>query len=207
MVRDFSGKRLARALQDQQHTRRKDILERIMRLKEEKDKPEFMDVSEEQMEMGGDTEIEIARKKWKVTGEQAHVLRLLEDKDCSHVVVQAPAGTGKTYTISLYVLKLLQENQGIIIITASTNLAVQEITENVLKEFDFDVGEVLFLQSITNELEPLPPEVRRWELCRVAEVLQAFYLEDIEEAKTAVLKRYISKGIVHDGNEREKERQ
>ena len=176
-----------------------------MRLNKEKDEPEFMNVSEEETEIGGDTEIQTAREKWKVTGEQAHILRVLEDKDCnqfggSRLVVQAPAGIGKTYTISLYVLKLLQENQGIIMITAPTNLAVQEITENVLKEFDFDAGEVLFLQSVTNKLEPHPPEVRRWELCRVAEVLQAFYSEDIEKAKTAFVKRDILKRILRDGN-------
>ena len=85
-------------------------------------------------------------------------------------------------------------------VTAPTNLAVQEIAEIVLKEIDFDAREVLFLQSITNESEPHPLEVRRWELCRVPEVLQAFHSNNIEEARTAFVMRYISKRIVHDGN-------
>lgn len=82
---------------------------------------------------------------------------------------------------------------------------MQETTEIVLKEFESNAGDVLFLQSITNELEPHPSEIRRWEMCRVVQVLQAFRSADIEEAKTAFVTRYVSKRIVHDGNAYKKE--
>lgn len=44
--------------------------------------------------------------------------------------------------------------------TAPTNLAVQEISEEIFRGFNFNAGDVLFLQSVTDELEPHLQEVK-----------------------------------------------
>lgn len=56
--------------------------------------------------------MEVAGMNRRLTKEQVQVLRLLKGETLNHLVVEAPAGTGKTYVTSLYILKLLEKNEG-----------------------------------------------------------------------------------------------
>lgn len=97
-VRDFSGSRLTTALTDPDHGRRPDILQRMMRLEEETEDMEvdLMEGPGRRRRTERNTEMEMTGLTRQLTGEQAEILRLLEDKSLNHLVVQAPAGTGKT---------------------------------------------------------------------------------------------------------------
>ena len=97
-------------------------------------------------------DIEIQGQKRCVTREQAQVIRFLDDDNIRVLAVQAPTGTGKTDVIALYLLKLMETLKGAVLVTAPTNLAVQEITEKVLNRFVPKTAEILFLQSVANEV-------------------------------------------------------
>lgn len=64
--------------------------------------------------------------------------------------IQAPAGTGKTFIISIYVTKSLENDKGVILISLPTYLAVQEIAEKVLISSQLTNGNLVFLQSSNN---------------------------------------------------------
>ena len=64
--------------------------------------------------------------------------------------IQAPAGTGKKFIISIYVTKSPENDKGVILISLPTYLAVQEIAEKVLISSQLTNGNLVFLQSSNN---------------------------------------------------------
>lgn len=132
--RQFAARRLTQALTDEQYSRRKYLIENLTQLKEPEEGMEVDDddgIRPEDINLN-DEEIRIQEHDWHVTKEQVQVLKFLDKPDSKILAVQAPAGTGKTYTIALYLLKLLENLKGTVLVTAPTNLAVQEITGKVL---------------------------------------------------------------------------
>ena len=207
VIRDLSGRRISVALDDRSNSRRRDLLETMMTVQHD---GEAMEVESEQSDLAfsaskEDVEMEIQGKRRLLTGKQAQILQSLGNEDLSMLVVQAPAGTGKTHIISLHILKLLERSSGVIFVTAPTNLAVQEISEKVFNDFKFKNGKVLFLQSIVNEIAPQQIVGKAWKRCRIPEVLQAHLDADSEEVKTRFIASYTARRLLHDGNGWKKE--
>lgn len=75
--------------------------------------------------------IEIAGRTVSMTFEQCKILSHIDDPTEKVMIAQAPAGTGKTYILTIYLTILFQKTKGVILVTAPTTLAVQ-IIEKVL---------------------------------------------------------------------------
>ena len=88
-----------------------------------------------------------------------------------------------------------------IIATAPTNLAVQELAEKVYNQVKLQNGNLIFLQSIANELISESEQTRQaWQTARLSEILQKHLKAEVPDADTPFIKRYISRRILHDGN-------
>lgn len=66
-----------------------------------------------------------------VTADQTQIIKPLEEVDKDISAVQAPAMTEKTFIISLYLGKLLED--ATLVVTAPTNLLVQETAKTILR--------------------------------------------------------------------------
>lgn len=142
IIRDFSGKRLSSALQDTVNTKRKGTLERLMRLSQEELEPEGEDLIDSRRRLlEEEMRIEVAGRKVIMTLEQHKVLSHIDDPTARVMVAQAPTGAIKTYILALYITVLLQKTEGVIVATAPTNLAVQELTQKVLNNIHLHNGD------------------------------------------------------------------
>ena len=96
--------------------------------------------------------------------------------------------------------ELMENSNGTVLVTAPTKLAVQEITEKILSEYEPQVREILFLQSVANEVLTQQVGEQKWKNCRVPEVLQAHADNKAKEAKSKLAYQFLARRLVHDGN-------
>lgn len=98
-------------------------------------------------------------KKYGLDPHQTQVMENLLNPKEDLITAQAPAGSAKTHILASYICELLKSKQGIAIVTAPTNLAVQGVARNVCKWIpDLKVGQILILQSPVAELNYPPRE-------------------------------------------------
>lgn len=122
IIRNFSARRVTAALQNKGNPRRKQMLERLLGITDEvRELQQTPPLVLEENEEAEDIEIEI-NKLIKAT---------LEDSNRDMLAANAPAGTGRTFTISMYIAKLLENVKDVILVAAPTNLAIQKVSENV----------------------------------------------------------------------------
>ncbi|VDD89788.1 unnamed protein product [Enterobius vermicularis] len=202
IVSNFSVYRLSRAFKEERPTIRKEMLRTLMRLNAMPEENMEVDVSQAVVpyeKLIKNQRVKIQGQQMKVKGEQKKILNSLENPGQKILAVQAPAGTGKTNTISLYISKLLERNLGITLVTAPTNLAVQEIAEKVLSQKRLRNGDIIFLQSAADEeMMDQKQKPKAWVSCRIPEILQGHMCDEMPEANTPFVRRYLSKRLAHD---------
>lgn len=174
IVHNFSGYKISIAFQKEGELVRKEVLKAVMLIDSEQEEMEFKPdrgtVRHENLTKN--KIIFIQNESGMTTGEQAKVSKSIEYQKKNILIVQALAETGKTYKISLYISKLLKVQLEIILVTALTNLAVQKIAENVLKQNRLRSRELIFLQLAANEtMVEAHSQIQAWERCRIPEIL------------------------------------
>ncbi|VDD97410.1 unnamed protein product [Enterobius vermicularis] len=160
------------------------------------------------METQGKLEIESTTQGYEVDFElDPNQQRVMEElrKGNTMVFAQAPAGTGKTYVVAAYVSELYRkiralQDRELIVITAPTNLAVQNVIKRICQfEPTIPVGEMLLLQSaVAEKLYPGEPS-EEWQRYKLANTLKFYQKEEIPEALCSLATRYIEQRAKRDG--------
>ena len=94
----------------------------------------------------------------------------------------------------------MENLNGTVLVTALTNLAVQEIIKKILSEYKPGIEEILFLLLVTNEVLTQQIGEQKWKNCRVPEVLQAHADSKVKEAKSKFANQFLARRLLHDGN-------
>ncbi|VDD95164.1 unnamed protein product [Enterobius vermicularis] len=115
------------------------------------------------------------------------------------VFSQAPAGTGKTFTVAICLCELMAQ-EGIVLLAAPNNLAIQSIAQKVLKlEPTIPIGNLLFLQAPLSEKIYSGSVEDLWTRYRISETLHHMQMIGVAEAYTEFAIEYTGRRLKHDG--------
>ena len=152
------------------------------------------------IEVAGRVKATLNGKFIELTNAQSTVILELPKSETDILAVHAPAGTGKTQVLTIYILNLIQNVTNIIIVTAPTNLATQEIAENVLECTNTKLGEIIFLQSSTDEIVTNAEDAGLWKTVGIPEVFNQYLKEPEFTEDKRFMEQYVEKRLSNDGN-------
>ena len=115
------------------------------------------------------------------------------------VFSQAPAGTGKTFTVAVCLCELMAQ-EGVVLVAAPNNLAIQSIAQKALKfKPTIPIGNLLFLQAPLSEKIYSGFVEDLWTRYRISETLHHMQMIGIAEAYTEFAIEYTGRRLKHDG--------